>query len=376
LSILSGEQPATGGRAEVNGLDVATHAEAAHRLIGYCPQFDAVFANLTARENLKFYGMIKGIPPSRLEGLVAKGIHQLQLTEYADRLSGGYSGGNKRKLSVAVAMIGGPELIFLDEPSTGMDPVARRFMWEVITRISTERQQAAIILTTHSMEECEALCTRIGIMVGGQLRCLGSAQHLKSRFGLGYQLELGARTATAEELATATEKLQAEGGQLSEGQLGAALQRLGYGEDYDWRTEFLPSGSAATLGHELAVKGAVSAEELAAWALLDGRVRALHAWVGRAFEGAVLRERQAGRARFEVPHRAGGRGGMAGMFAALEGQREALGIEEYALSQTSLEQIFNFFASQQEEEKGKAEGMIDSKNDKKKVVPAAAENMV
>lgn len=88
--------------------------------------------------------------------------------------------------------------MFLDEPSTGMDPMARRFMWNVIMRIVTENQECAMILTTHSMEECEALCQRIGIMVGGRMRCLGSSQHLKTRFGKGFQLEARVRAITNE----------------------------------------------------------------------------------------------------------------------------------------------------------------------------------
>ena len=77
--------------------------------------------------------------------------------------------------------IGDPAIVFLDEPSTGMDPVSRRFMWNVIVKMATQDQSCSVVLTTHSMEECEALCTRIGIMVGGRMQCLGSAQHLKSR---------------------------------------------------------------------------------------------------------------------------------------------------------------------------------------------------
>ncbi|CDQ99292.1 unnamed protein product, partial [Oncorhynchus mykiss] len=96
------------------------------------------------------------------------------------------SGGNKRKLSAAVALIGGPPVIFLDEPSTGMDPVARRLLWDAVTR--TRESGKAIIITSHSMEECEALCTRLAVMVNGQFKCLGSPQHLKSKFGSGYTL--------------------------------------------------------------------------------------------------------------------------------------------------------------------------------------------
>merc|ERR1711959_470630 len=93
----------------------------------------------------------------------------------------------KRKLSLAVALVGRPAVVFLDEPSTGMDPVARRQMWTVIKEVAAT---TSVVLTTHSMEECEALCSRMGIMVGGRFRCLGAAQHLKDRFGGGYQLEL------------------------------------------------------------------------------------------------------------------------------------------------------------------------------------------
>merc|ERR1712100_234842 len=97
----------------------------------------------------------------------------------------GYSGGNKRKLSTAMAMIVNPKTLLLDEPSTGMDPGARRFIWNTISGALKEEADRSVVLTSHSMEECEALCTRIAIMVNGQFKCLGSLQHLKSRFG-GY----------------------------------------------------------------------------------------------------------------------------------------------------------------------------------------------
>lgn len=107
----------------------------------------------------------------------------MNLTEYEDKLSGTLSGGNKRKLSVAMAMIGNPRIIFLDEPSTGMDPKARRFMWKVISRVATEKKNATVILTTHSMEEAEALSSRLGIMVKGNFQCIGTPQHIKAKYG-------------------------------------------------------------------------------------------------------------------------------------------------------------------------------------------------
>ena len=114
----------------------------------------------------------------------------MNLIEYSDKISGKLSGGNKRKLSVAIALIGDPPLILLDEPSAGMDPEARRFMWAVIHKISSKKKSSTVILTTHSMEEAETLCRRMGIMVNGQFRSLGTSQSIKDKYGHGYEIEL------------------------------------------------------------------------------------------------------------------------------------------------------------------------------------------
>jgi energy-coupling factor transporter ATP-binding protein EcfA2 len=111
---------------------------------------------------------------------------QLGLRAYADRTAGSYSGGNRRKLSVGIALVGDPACVLLDEPSTGMDPQARRSLWDIIASTAASR---AVVLTSHSMEECDALCTRLTIMVAGRACCMGSVQHLKARFGGGYSLE-------------------------------------------------------------------------------------------------------------------------------------------------------------------------------------------
>ena len=87
-------------------------------------------------------------------------------------------------------MIGNPPIILLDEPSTGMDPLSRKFMWTVINKICTNRKQSSVILTTHSMEEAESLCRRIGIMVKGQFKCLGTSQSLKDTYGKGYEVPI------------------------------------------------------------------------------------------------------------------------------------------------------------------------------------------
>jgi ABC-type multidrug transport system ATPase subunit len=187
LKMLTADEIPTSGTAVIDGLDVATQQNDIRHRMGYCPQFDAIIETLTAREQLKLYARIKGLPPQVIDEYVARLIIQLGLSEYADKPCGGYSGGNKRKLSLGISLIGNPRVMFLDEPSTGMDPGARRFMWDLISSSMAGR---SVILTTHSMEECEALCQRIGIMVGGRMRCLGTASHLKERYGYGYQLDV------------------------------------------------------------------------------------------------------------------------------------------------------------------------------------------
>ena len=124
----------------------------------------------------------------------------LSLEAHCDKPAGTLSGGNKRKLSVALALVGNPKIVLLDEPSAGMDPQARRAMWQVIAH-SQKQKQRAIIITTHSMEEAEALSTKMGIMVkGGHFRCFGSGQHIKNKFGTGYEIEVKIKKMSSEDL--------------------------------------------------------------------------------------------------------------------------------------------------------------------------------
>ena len=113
----------------------------------------------------------------------------MKLQKYEDIPASKLSGGNKKKLSVAISILGNPPIILLDEPSTGMDPQAKRFIWTVINTITTQRKRSAVILSTNSMEEAEALCSKIGIMVNGRFATMGSVQQIKSKYGRGYEIE-------------------------------------------------------------------------------------------------------------------------------------------------------------------------------------------
>lgn len=153
--------------------------------MGVVTQNNSLWDRLSVEAHLKLFARLRGVPEDLVHAVVAGTIDQLELTPHATKLAMRLSGGMKRKLCVAIALIGDPEVVLLDEPSAGLDPVSRRNLWSVILRTMSQR---AVILTTHSMDEAEALCKRIGIMVKGQLRALGTKQHLKNKFGSGFEL--------------------------------------------------------------------------------------------------------------------------------------------------------------------------------------------
>ncbi|XAR65461.1 hypothetical protein NMG60_11009599 [Bertholletia excelsa] len=185
INCLTGITPVTSGDALIYGYSVRSSVGMSNirRIIGVCPQFDILWDALTGQEHLRLFANIKGLPPSSIESVAEKSLAEVRLTEAAKITVGSYSGGMKRRLSVAISLIGDPKLVILDEPTTGMDPIARRHVWDIIEDAKKGR---AIILTTHSMEEADILSDRIGIMAKGRLRCIGTSIRLKSRFGTGF----------------------------------------------------------------------------------------------------------------------------------------------------------------------------------------------
>ncbi|XP_077347910.1 glucosylceramide transporter ABCA12-like [Lithobates pipiens] len=157
-------------------------------IIGYCPQNDALNNFLTGREHLYYYCKLHEISKRDIHKVSSALAHRLDFDDHMDKLVGTYSRGTKRKLSMAIALIGKPQILLLDEPSSGMDPWSKRHLWEAIKKEAHDG--CAVVFTTHSMEECEALCTRLAIMVNGSFKCIGPLQHIKNRFGQGYSVTL------------------------------------------------------------------------------------------------------------------------------------------------------------------------------------------
>ncbi|KAI8528924.1 hypothetical protein RHMOL_Rhmol12G0185800 [Rhododendron molle] len=218
------------GTAYVGGLDIRTQMDEIYTSMGVCPQHDLLWETLTGREHLLFYGRLKNLKGSALSQAVEESLKSVNLFDggVADKKAGTYSGGMKRRLSVAISLIGDPKVVYMDEPSTGLDPASRKNLWDVVKQA---KQNRAIILTSnqlsypiniqfilqvlfdpitlvtvlhlpfsfvipliklsellsaHSMEEAEQLCDRLGIFVDGSLQCIGNPKELKARYGGSY----------------------------------------------------------------------------------------------------------------------------------------------------------------------------------------------
>uniref|UniRef100_A0A0E0M0B7 ABC transporter domain-containing protein n=1 Tax=Oryza punctata TaxID=4537 RepID=A0A0E0M0B7_ORYPU len=166
ISMMIGLVKPTSGTSYVHGMDINMDMDHIYTNMGVCPQHDLLWEPLTAKEHLFFYGRLKNLKGAALVKQVGK-----------------YSGGMKRRLSVAISLIGDPKVVFMDEPSTGLDPASRNNLWNVVKEAKRNR---AIVLTTHSMEEAEVLCDRLGIFVDGDFQCLGNPKELKARYGGAY----------------------------------------------------------------------------------------------------------------------------------------------------------------------------------------------
>ena len=290
FKMLTGDETINDGNAFVGGFDIKSNLRQVQQRMGYCPQFDALVDQMTGRETLIMYARLKGIREREIPSMVDNIVKSLSLEDHVNKQTRTYSGGNKRKLSTAIALVGNPEVVLLDEPTTGMDPVARRLLWDTLSTVR-EMGRQSIILTSHSMEECEALCTRMAIMVNGKFKCLGSSQRLKTKFGNGYTIM--ARMANESE--------------------GA---------------------------YENAFAGASSH--------LHGLVRFIEA----TFPGAKLKDEHQGVVHYWVPEMtsSGTRVTWALIFEQMEKVKREFHVEDYSVAQTTLEQIFLNFARGQKPE--------------------------
>lgn len=164
--------PPSGGHAWVGGFDVERQSDNVRRLLGYVPQALSADGNLTGRQNLEVFAKLYDVPRAERRDRIDDALHFMGLRESANKMVSTYSGGMIRRLEIAQTLIHRPRLLFLDEPTIGLDPVARRAVWEHLTTLR-EQYGTTLFVTTHYMEEAEELCTRIAIMNRGKIVALG-----------------------------------------------------------------------------------------------------------------------------------------------------------------------------------------------------------
>ncbi|CAF2516694.1 unnamed protein product [Rotaria sp. Silwood2] len=221
--ILVGDELATQGTAYIDGQNVRRRLTSMRQL-GYCPQQNCSMDFLTVRDGLYLLARIRGVTFSRIHSVVQTISSLFLLDPFLNNYIHQLSGGTKRRLHAALALIGPPLVIILDEPTTGVDPNARQQMQEIF--LNAVKAKLTIILTSHSMDECERICNRLGIMFNGQLACLGTIQHLKSKFGQGYTIEIKVRSTPNDASETNIQNVQSF--LLSQTQLNVEIREITY----------------------------------------------------------------------------------------------------------------------------------------------------
>ena len=196
IKMLIGLSRPTSGEAEVAGFEVSRHPERVKRNIGYMSQRFSLYADLTVRQNIRFYGGVYGLTRERIRAKTAEIVEELDLADYVDRDVGALPLGWRQRLAFAVAGVHEPGIIFLDEPTGGVDPATRRQFWEALYAKAADG--VTIFVTTHYMDEAE-YCDRISIMVAGRIAALGTPRELKERFAAETMDEVFVRLVRSEE---------------------------------------------------------------------------------------------------------------------------------------------------------------------------------
>lgn len=306
ISLIRGDLRAVSGEIFIAGHSLNAHRATARQNLGVCPQFDAMDA-MTVREHLAFYASARGVPD--VSANVAAVLAATGLGPFAERLAHTLSGGNKRKLSLGIALMGNPSVLLLDEPSSGMDAAAKRVMWRTLVGVAAPGR--ALLLTTHSMEEADRLATRVGIMKRRML-ALGTGKELGERWGDGVVVQVVLKSAPA----TTAEEMEQVRQWLKDRLRGVEFEEWG-----------MRGG-----GH----------------GLLRFRVRK---------EGAVdsgIDEKNGSRTGVEAVDGKGSKESLdtPGLIQLFEAHKEELGMEYYSVSPTTLDEVFLRVVGREEEDEG------------------------
>ena len=349
------------GKIYINGRDMSNNFSELSSIFGYCPQFDAIFEYMTVYENLEFYGKIKGIKKEYLDKVVNAMIEEMSLSEFSSKIAGRLSGGNKRKLSVAISFLCSPPIVLLDEPSTGMDPEARRFMWSVIHKISTKGKKASVIMTTHSMDEAETLCQRMAIMVNGEFVCLGKAGEIKEKYGYGYELEVSIKPLSENKFEKIINEHNFDKNQkINMENIEQVLTQLG---DANFIKELNNKGFGSKIIRDISINGGIPIRTVINWTFFVKNALKFIKSAKKYFETIILTEFIDNNFLFKMKKNNETKS-IGFFFGLFEDNKNDSYVTEYSIHQTSLEQIFNRFDSNKEKN---SEGKKNEENDEDEI---------
>ncbi|KAF7958317.1 hypothetical protein EAE96_001868 [Botrytis aclada] len=297
ISLIRGDiQPSkNGGNVFVENIEINRHRANARAHLGVCPQFDAM-DQMTVLEHLAFYARVRGVPD--VDHNVQAVLHAVGLQAFASRMAAKLSGGNKRKLSLGIALIGNPTVLLLDEPSSGMDAAAKRVMWKTLASVVPGR---SLLLTTHSMEEADALADRAGIMAKRML-AMGTSDRLRSKFGGSYYVHLVLKSAPH----TTDDEISNLKAWIDDNFRNAVIED----KTFHGQMRFsVPVSSYSSKQSEMKMGGELDEDEIYS--------------TGTSIDEPILRD-----------------SGIGSLIMKLEDQREELGLEYYSVSPTTLDQVF------------------------------------
>jgi len=318
ISVIRGDIKAAnnGGEVYIENLPISKQRADARQHLGVCPQFDAMDM-LTCEEHLRFYARIRGLRGKNVEYNVKAVIEAVGLQAFKTRMGSSLSGGNKRKLSLGIALMGNPTVLLLDEPSSGMDVAAKRVMWRTLAGVVAGR---SIVLTTHSMEEADALANRCGIMARKML-AIGTSDHLRKEHGDRYHIHILMKTAPY----TTPEEADTVKTWISTTFADAILEQKAFHGQIKFS---VPAGSKVPEKSLVSSDASASSDEIEI--------------VGQATS-------------------TGHTSGIAALFSTLERNKQDLGFEYYSVSQTTLDQVFLNVVNQHnvEEENYASQGVSD-----------------
>ncbi|XP_053906261.1 phospholipid-transporting ATPase ABCA7 isoform X3 [Cuculus canorus] len=302
MSILTGLLPPTSGTAYILGWDICSDIDSIRKTLGMCPQHNVLFNILTVEEHIWFYGRLKGLSEEEVKVEMEQLIQDMGLPHKRQEQTRNLSGGMQRKLSVAIAFVGGSRVVILDEPTAGVDPYSRRSIWDLLLKY---RKGRTIILSTHYMDEAELLGDRTAIISQGRLCCCGSPLFLKARLGTGYHLTLVKR------------ERNGMGGSI--GTVSGTAKKDGSDSKHSSNT-----GLDSERGSE------ASTVDLAQ----------LSALIQKMVPGSRLVEDIGHEVLFVLPYSGAKDGAFGDLFHELDARIGELGISSYGISDTTLEEIF------------------------------------